>query len=190
MTKPWGPRRPDPRWVRSTGSVLAALILPLALLLPGVITCTATAQGIAPDSSTDALPDSVCRRLVDAFESLEPSALRPVLAATDLQIAVVKGRGSGRPEARPMSAEQAIVYLREALLVGQRRPLDALGPEAVLASLRTVGCNCPSIGPSGVDAFLVLHFGGDERSGRVRRLYLDLRRDATGWRVRAVRELT
>lgn len=135
------------------------------------------------------LPDSVCAILVNAFESLEPDALRAVLAPTDLQIAVRQGRKAGRPEHRSMSVEQALVFLHEALGSTERRALDSLDPAAILATSRTVGCHCPELGDRGDDAFLVLHFGADERRGRERRLYLDLRHDSAGWRVRAVREL-
>lgn len=191
MKLPRGLRRTDlrahpPWWCASAAPVLTPVLTLLLTLLCGAVLDAARAQEAAPN---DALPDSVCQRLVDAFETLEPQALRAVLAATDLQIAVSKARGEARSEDRTMSVEQALVFLRGALDVGERRVLDALGPGAILATARTVGCHCPEIGDSGVDAFLVLHFGADERRGQTRRLYLDLRRDAAQWRIRAVREL-
>lgn len=183
MKLPRGLRRADLRASSVRWCTSASLMMALVF---GSVVERAGAQGATP---IVALPDSVCQRLVDAFESLEPQDLRAVLATTDLQIAVSTARGEARPEDRTMSVEQALVFLRGALGTGERRVLDALGPAAILATARTVGCHCPEIGVSGVDAFLVLHFGADERSGHTRRLYLDLRRDAMQWRIRAVREL-
>lgn len=177
MQWPRGPRLPDPCWI---------VVLLLLVLMP------VRAIALAQDESAAravALPDSVCRQLVEAFESLDQAALRAVLAPSEIEVAVMKGRRLPAADERRLSAEQAIVLLREAVSAPDRAVVTGLAPDAVLATRGTVGCRCPLIGSSGDDAFLVVHLGSAGRDGRMRRLYLDLRREGESWRIRAVREV-